>query len=96
MLPRLFRLAVSKLITWIPLALLLAVAWNDHRTGYLLQYLGPDAITRFHHNLYFEVPAILGVAYLSTIITIRLFEMDGIWNDYWKKIKSRPAAGRRA
>jgi hypothetical protein len=83
----LFRKCVAKLITWIPLILLSAVIRNDYQTRFILNYIGPAAVSRFHHNLWYELTAVGFIFYLSIVITLRLWEMDEIWERCWEEIR---------
>ena len=88
-----FRRVVSKLITFFPLALLVAVIWNDNKTRFILAYLGPEAESHFRWNLGFELTLMTGIAWLSIAITRRLKLMDDLWEETWKEINAPRPTG---
>lgn len=92
----LFRKLVSKLITWVPFVLILAVVINDYRTRFILKDIGPAAEVRFQHNWWYELIALAVMVYLSAIITTRLWEMDAIWDACWKEIQDFDVLTRHA
>jgi hypothetical protein len=72
-----FLLYLPKLITWVPVALLISVAAHDLQTSFIAHALG---YIRFRIELACQILCIGLVFMLAISITTRLVLMDKIWN----------------
>lgn len=86
----LFLTMTPKIINWFPLAILLAITWNDLQTAWIGTDLGA---IHYRLNVTCEFVAMIIIAMLSISLTIRLIRIDRIWSKCWSFIEAEKNTG---
>jgi hypothetical protein len=82
-----FLLVTPKLICWFPVVVYLVVTYNDLSTSWIGKTL---QLRRYQLLILFEVIVLAFLIVLAFMVTKRLVRMDGLWDECWQEIQTKP------